>query len=264
MHSKEVNTAGMSILQILDEYPGNLSQPSFWRVENAINRAQILCFHDPYVLGLCRVLKVLADVAASNEEAIHSVGLDSTSARERLKWHATLLVEWVPAPLNIACEDVQPPETPDPVARMLNKIKTGQPDGPFAPIKPAEIEDSDPLKLGTEGACNLALEVLVDTYPEVRPCRLTAEGVDDDFAHVFLSYYSIPLDITGFTSIEDLKRRYGAHRVSKAVSITDVQVNFAKLATWDSTERPRIRAHLRNYILSQFGKTFPRPFGDSL
>src|SRR5207244_787394 len=69
---------------------------------------------------------------------------------------------------------------------------------------PPEIEQEDPIKAGREGACYLALEVLLEFYPTASPYRLTPKG-KDGFDHVFLMLNNQPVDVAGLTTIDALR-----------------------------------------------------------
>ena len=146
----------------------------------------------------------------------------------------------------------------DPDNEVLKTLArmTADEDEPFVPFKLTEIEDEDPVKLGREGDCAVALEVLLELYPSGVPHRLTSD--QNDFAHTFLMYKGRLMDVGGYTTIEEMQLRYKApsHK-SEPVDMEAVQHNFRGWRTSD--EIKRLKAHFRQYILQHVGSKFPDP-----
>jgi hypothetical protein len=111
-----------------------------------------------------------------------------------------------------------------------------------------EIEEENPIQAGRGGACHLALEVLyLEFYPDGTPYRLAAEG-DDGFDHVFLMVKDRPLDIGGFTTIDELRKWYHDDKlVPVPTTLEEIQKRFAE---HDSSDKRRRYKKLFRYFIS--------------
>lgn len=112
------------------------------------------------------------------------------------------------------------------------------------------------MELGRGGHCNVALEVLLELYPEGKPYKLTRNG--KDYPHVFLMFKGQPLDICGVTSMAEMRAHYKDDSlVAVAISLKEMEKAFRGWQTPD--ERTRLIAHFKKHILDNLGKSFPHP-----
>jgi hypothetical protein len=122
--------------------------------------------------------------------------------------------------------------------------------------RPREIEEENPIEAGREGACHLALEALLEIYPTASPHRLTAEG-RNDFDHVFLMVNDRPMDIRGFTTIDELRKWYKNHAlVPVPTTIEQIQQRFSTHCSAD--EKRRYKKLFRYFISEHRHDLFPK------
>jgi hypothetical protein len=123
--------------------------------------------------------------------------------------------------------------------------------------RPREIEDEDPIEAGRGGACHLALEVLLlEFYSAASPYRLTAEG-RNDFDHVFLMVNDRPMDIGGFTTIDELRKWYKDDAlVPVPTTIEQIQQRFSTHCSAD--EKRRYKKLFRYFISEHRHDLFPK------
>ena len=122
------------------------------------------------------------------------------------------------------------------------------------PFKLPEFEDQDPVKLGREGYCHIALEVLLELYPTGETYRLTNDHKGYD--HVFLMLNGQPLDMCGRTSIAEMRTYYKVDSlVPEAASFQDIQKYFRG---WETPEeKTRLKAYFKKHILDNLNLKFP-------
>ena len=116
----------------------------------------------------------------------------------------------------------------------------------FVPLKPDEIEDQDPLKLGLGGDCNIALEILLEFFPSANPHRLTNDK--NGWDHVFLIVNGQSVDISGITSLEKMRAHYQDETL-RAEPVQMREIRRAFKGHRDSDEIERLKAHFKQYIL---------------
>jgi len=79
-------------------------------------------------------------------------------------------------------------------------------------------------RLGTQGYCDIAAEILLESYPDARIFRFT-DG--DSFGHVFLVIDCRALDISGFKSIEEMSATEACRGLRcEPVTLEAVQQSF--------------------------------------
>ena len=119
-----------------------------------------------------------------------------------------------------------------------------------------EIEDEDPEDAGCYGECDVALEVLLEFFPNAEPYRLTKD--DSDCAHTFLMYEGEPMDIRGKTTIDELRARFNDDSLQpQPVTLEQIRLYFRNHRT--SEECRRYRELFRKHIAANLGKVFPFP-----
>jgi hypothetical protein len=123
--------------------------------------------------------------------------------------------------------------------------------------RPSEIEDEDPIKAGRGGACHLALEVLLDFYPTAQPFRLTTEE-EDGFDHVFLMLNNEPLDIRGFTTIDELRKWYRNGALDPvATTLEQIQQKFGHDYHCSRDEARKYKNLFRHFVEAHRHDLFP-------
>jgi hypothetical protein len=131
----------------------------------------------------------------------------------------------------------------------------------FERMKLPEIEEEDPLQLGRGGYCDIALEVLLDLYRDAQPYGLAAEeggGFDHVFLHVFLMVDGRPLDIYGFTTLDEMRTHFKNDAlIAKPSSLKEIREAF-KGHNRTVDERRRVTARLRAFVTTSLGGRFPR------
>jgi hypothetical protein len=121
--------------------------------------------------------------------------------------------------------------------------------------RPLRIEEEDPIKAGREGACHLALEVLLEFYPTASPYRLTDEG-ENGFDHVFLMLNNQPIDIGGFTTIDALREWFRDEKL-KPVPTTLEQIQQRFAGNYLAEEERRYKKLFRYFIQEHRRDLFP-------
>jgi hypothetical protein len=110
--------------------------------------------------------------------------------------------------------------------------------------------------LGTEGYCDIAAEVLLESFPDAQLYRLT-DVSGERFGHVFLVVGERAVDITGFTRLAERAATAASENLHpEPVSLEAVRAYFRGHGR-TAEERRIVRIRFVDYV-AQNPKTFGR------
>ena len=103
--------------------------------------------------------------------------------------------------------------------RMFEEQDNPRPFVRFNPQQERSVEE-----LGRGGDCDVATEVLMDLYPSAKAYRLKDDR--SDFAHTFVIYNGLAVDITGITTIDEMVQHYGGSLSAEPTTMQSIRSYF--------------------------------------
>jgi hypothetical protein len=113
-------------------------------------------------------------------------------------------------------------------------------------------DDSDLLEesvesLGTEGYCDIAAEVLLESFPDAQLYRLT-DAAGERFGHVFLVVGERAVDITGFKRLAEIAAKEASEDLHPEPVSQDAVRAYFRGHGRTADERRIVRTRFVDYV----------------